>query len=98
MAIVADANAMRHDRENSFPFDTFQALREAGYLALTAPEEFGGRGASALEVTLAQERLAHGDGAVALGATMHFMQVVQIGRGDIWPPVLRDRLLHDVVE
>lgn len=97
LAAIAAANATRHDRENSFPFDTFQALRERGYLALTAPEEYGGRAASALEVVLAQERLARGDGAVALGATMHLMQVVQLSKGDIWPPALRDRVLRDVV-
>jgi alkylation response protein AidB-like acyl-CoA dehydrogenase len=98
LARVAHANATRHDRENSFPFDTFQALREAGYLALTAPVEYGGKDASPLEVMLAQERLAHGDGAVALGATMHLMQVVAINRGDLWPPALRDRMLREVVE
>jgi alkylation response protein AidB-like acyl-CoA dehydrogenase len=97
LARVAAANATCHDRENSFPFDTFEALRAAGYLALTAPQEYGGYGASALEVMLAQERLAHGDGAVALGATMHLMQVVALTRGEIWPPDLRDRVLKEVV-
>jgi alkylation response protein AidB-like acyl-CoA dehydrogenase len=98
LARVAAANATQHDRENSFPFDTFESLRKAGYLALTAPVEYGGFDASALEVVLAQERLARGDGAVALGTTMHLMQIVGIGRGDIWPPQLRDRVLKEVVE
>lgn len=98
LAPIVAANADRHDRESSFPFDSFQSLRESGYLALTAPEEFGGRGASALEAMLAQERLARGDGAVALGATMHLIQVAGLARGDIWPPVLRQRVLRDVVE
>ena len=71
LAEVAAKNAPQHDRDNTFPFDTFQVLREAGYLALTAPEEYGGRNASPLELMLAQERLATGDGAVALGVTMH---------------------------
>lgn len=97
LAAVAAANASRHDEESSFPFDTFQALREAGYLALTAPCEYGGRGVSPLELMLAQERLAAGDGAVALGVTMHLAQVVGLARGDIWPEGLRDRLLKEVV-
>jgi alkylation response protein AidB-like acyl-CoA dehydrogenase len=97
MAIVADANAMRHDRENSFPFDTFEALRESGYLALTAPEEYGGRSATPLEVMLAEERLARGDGAVALGAMMHLIQVAAIARSDQWPPELKDYVLKEVV-
>lgn len=97
LAVVAHRNATLHDREGSFPHETFQALREAGYLALVAPEEYGGRDASPLEYLLAQERLAHGDGAVALGATMHAAQVAAIARGDIWPADLRDRVLKDVV-
>jgi len=97
LARIAAANSVAHDRDNTFPFDSFQALRESGYLALTAPEEYGGRNATPLEVVLAQERLARGDGAVALGSTMHLMQVVQIGKGDIWPTDLRDRVLKDVV-
>lgn len=97
MAIVADANATRHDRENSFPFDTFDALRQSGYLALTAPVEYGGKGATALEVMLAEERLARGDGAVALGAMMHLLQVASIARSTQWPAQLRDRVLKEVV-
>ena len=97
LAVVADANAMRHDRENSFPFDTFEALRESGYLALTAPVECGGRGATPLETMLAQERLARGDGAVALGAMMHLIQVASISASDQWPPDLKDFVLGEVV-
>jgi len=97
LSIVADANAMRHDRENSFPFDTFAALRESGYLALTAPVEYGGRAATPLEVMLAEERLARGDGAVALGAMMHLIQVAGIAGSDQWPPDLKDFVLKEVV-
>jgi alkylation response protein AidB-like acyl-CoA dehydrogenase len=97
LAEVAAKNAPHHDRDNTFPFDTFQALRDAGYLALTVPEEYGGKNVSPLELMLAQERLATGDGAVALGVTMHLAQVVALARGDIWPADLRDRLLEEVV-
>lgn len=97
MAEVASANAMRHDRDNTFPFDTFDALRESGYLALTAPVEYGGKGAKPLEIMLAEERLARGDGAVALGAMMHLIQVASIAKSTQWPADLRDRVLKDVV-
>src|SRR5262245_46444235 len=66
LAEKAAARAALHDRENSFPFESFQDLREAGYLALTVPAEYGGRGEKVLEVALAQEALARGDGSVAL--------------------------------
>lgn len=98
MAAIAHANAARHDRDNTFPFDTFEALRESGYLALTAPVEYGGRGATPLEVMLAEERLARGDGAVALGAMMHLIQVASISKNTQWPEELQRRVLTDVVE
>ena len=37
--------AAEHDREGTFPHEAFQLLHESGYLALTVPEEYGGRGA-----------------------------------------------------
>lgn len=98
-ALAAEA-AMRaelHDRENSFPFATFQALQRVGYLALTVPEEHGGHGANPLEVALAQERLARGDGAVALAATMHLGYVGMQAQTRSWPAALFARLCREVV-
>ncbi|CAN5475438.1 acyl-CoA dehydrogenase family protein [soil metagenome] len=97
MAEIAAQQADEHDRNNTFPHDTFAALREAGYLALTVPEEFGGRGARPLEVMLAQERLARGSGAVALGATMHLVVVGGLGDGRAWPPELLAKFFGEVV-
>ena len=71
LATRAAARATDYDRTNTFPFETFRDLHTSGYLALTVPQEFGGCGADVLEVALAQERLARGDGSVALAATMH---------------------------
>lgn len=42
----------RQGRCQYLPHDTFAALREAGYLAPTVPEEYGGFGASPLEAML----------------------------------------------
>jgi len=52
----------QHDRENTFPFENVEAMKASGYTAMTVPEELGGGGANVLEVALAQERLARGDG------------------------------------
>ncbi|MGB3305861.1 MAG: acyl-CoA dehydrogenase family protein [Thermomicrobiales bacterium] len=98
LATVAAANASRHDAENTFPFDTFKALRESGFLALTVPEELGGRGASALEVMLAQERLARGDGGVAFGSTMSLINIAGQAANRTWPDELWERFCRDVVE
>ena len=89
--------AAEHDRENTFPHEAFRALHEAGYLALTVPEEYGGRGADPLEVALAQERLARGDGAVALGAAMHLGLIGRLAETRAWPPPLFAQLCREVV-
>lgn len=97
MAEVAAEYADEHDRDNTFPHETFAALRDAGYLALTVPIEFGGEGASPLEVMLAQEQLAMGSGSVALGATMHLGSMGGLADSRAWPPELLERVFHDVV-
>lgn len=90
--------AAEHDREGTFPHEALQLLHESGYLALTAPEEYGGRGANPLEIALAQERLARGDGSVALGVTMHLATIGRQADARSWPPELFARVCRDVVE
>src|SRR5688572_19480181 len=81
-AELADRLAERaeaHDRAGSFPHENFADLHRAGYLSLTIPAEFGGEGATILEAALAQERLARGDGATALGTAMHLGILGRLG-------------------
>ena len=94
---IAADQADVHDRENTFAHDTFAALRHAGYLALTVPEEYGGGGATPIELMLAQEELAKGSGSVALGATMHLGQIGGLAESRSWPAWLLEQLFHDVV-
>ena len=56
----------QHDRENTFPFENVKAMKESGYTNMTVPEELGGGGVNVLDFTLAQERLAYGDGPTAV--------------------------------
>lgn len=98
LAAIAAANAAAHDRNNTFPHDTFAALRASGYLALTVPAEFGGGGATPLELMLAQERLAGGDGSVGLASAMHLMHVGGLADSRAWPPELLHRFFADVVQ
>lgn len=63
--------AAQHDRENSFPFENYEALKASGYTSMPIPEELGGGGASLLDICYAQERLARGDGPTALAVNMH---------------------------
>ena len=97
---LADQIAVRapeHDRAGSFPHEAFRLLHESGYLALTVPEEYGGRGATPLEIALAQSRLARGDGAVALSATMHLVLVGRLADTRPWPEELFARCCREVV-
>lgn len=89
--------APEHDRAGSFPHEAFQVLHESGYLALTVPEEYGGRGATPLEIALAQSRLARGDGAVALSATMHLVLVGRLADTRPWPEEVFARFCREVV-
>ncbi len=73
--------ATQHDRENTFPAENWPAMRDAGYLRLTVPEELGGFGADILEFFLAQERLAQGDGSTALAVNMHLSACAQLASG-----------------
>lgn len=91
------ARAAESDRANTFPFESFRDLHAAGYLALTVPEEYGGRGATPLELALAQERLARGDGSVALAATMHLIFIGMLAQTRAWPPALFERVCREVV-
>src|SRR5690554_2585530 len=69
--------ATKHDRENTFPHENYDDMRAAGYLNLTVPTELGGMGATLLDLCLAQERLAMGDGSTALAVNMHVSPVGQ---------------------
>ncbi|MBK0330503.1 acyl-CoA/acyl-ACP dehydrogenase [Brachybacterium sp. MASK1Z-5] len=62
-----------HDRENTFPRDDLEDLRELGYLRLLVPRELGGIGASLLEASRIQRRLAGAAPATALAMNMHLV-------------------------
>ncbi|HQY30501.1 MAG TPA: acyl-CoA dehydrogenase family protein [Thermomicrobiales bacterium] len=98
LAAITGAQAATHDVQGTFPFESFQALRERGYLALTVPEAYGGRGASPLETMLAQERLAYGNGSVALGAQFHLTICAGLADGvRTWPQPILERFYGEVV-
>lgn len=82
--------AAEHDRDASFPFENYERMREEGYLGLTVPEELGGMGAGLLELILAQERLAAGDGSTALAVNMHVSPIAQLA--SLWRASCDERL------
>ncbi len=97
LAAIAAKNAPAHEKDNTFPHDTFKALIDAGYHTLTIPEDQGGMGATALEAMMAQERLARGDGSVALAICMHLGHIYGVATSTDWPDDLRKKMIADVV-
>jgi alkylation response protein AidB-like acyl-CoA dehydrogenase len=79
------ARADAHDRDGSFPFENYADLHAAGYLRLAIPREYGGDGADAFTMVLAQERLARGDGATALAAGMAVHILGRTAEERSWP-------------
>lgn len=75
--------ADQHDRENSFPFENFEAMRASGFMAATAPEELGGMGlTSSYESAIGTNRIARGCGATALASNM--ARAVVLGLANQW--------------
>lgn len=64
--------AAQHDREGSFPFENYAALRESGFLAACVPEELGGLDMDSIyDLAVAINRLGRGDGSTAIASHMH---------------------------
>lgn len=74
--------ADRYDRENTFFNEDFKELKEAGYLLLPVPEEFGGYGMKMDKVMEFQRRLAYHSAPTALAINMHLYWVGLIA--DLW--------------
>ena len=73
--------AAAHDRDGSYPFESIDSLRHAGYFAAPVPEELGGLGVSSVhDVIVASGRLARGDASVAIGVNMHLVVVLNVVR------------------
>lgn len=97
LAALFVGRATRHDQEGSFPFENFADLREAGYLKLTVPQEFGGNGLSLYALVMLQERLAYGDGSTALAVGWHVGQILHLRTTRKWPEAIFADLCRSVV-
>jgi alkylation response protein AidB-like acyl-CoA dehydrogenase len=70
-----------HDRDGSFPFDSFAAVRKSGYFVAPIPVEFGGLGVTSVhDVVVGSTRLARGDAALTLGVNMHLAYLLNVVR------------------
>lgn len=81
LAREIEPRAAVHDREASFPFESFADIKQSGYFAAPIPEEFGGLGVTSVhDVLVASSRLARGDAALTLGVNMHFAFLLNVVR------------------
>ena len=53
---VIHERAPHYDKENTFPYDDYRDLKEAGYYKAFVPKEYGGHGLSLKEI--AQEQMS----------------------------------------
>jgi len=99
LAVEFAARAPQHDLDASFPFENFSDLHRAGLLALAAPRELGGQGATAAQLGEVIGAIGEGDPATALVLTMQYIQQRGMGRpGKVWPEHLARRLVREAVE
>jgi alkylation response protein AidB-like acyl-CoA dehydrogenase len=71
--------AAAHDRDASFPFDSFATVKRSGYLGAPIPEELGGLGVTSVhDVLVASSRLARGDASLTLGVNMHLVYLLNV--------------------
>jgi alkylation response protein AidB-like acyl-CoA dehydrogenase len=71
--------AERYDREAAFPFEDYDDLHKAGFLALCIPARYGGRGASYETYCFVAEQLAQGNGSTSLTFNMHCLTMLMMG-------------------
>ena len=72
---VVVPRALQNDREERFPQEALDGLRETGFIGLTVPEEHGGGGADPLSYVLFVEELGRGDANVRSIVSVHLALV-----------------------
>jgi len=91
------ATADRHDREASFPFENFEALKAAGLLALTAPPRLGGQGADLATALKVIQAVAYGEPSTALVLAMQYIFHALLDGDASWSESLKRRVVEDAV-
>lgn len=91
------ATAGQHDREASLPTANFEALREAGLLALTAPRRLGGLEADLPTALKVISAVARGEPATALVLVMQYLFHASVEGRSGWPEHLKQRVIGEAI-
>lgn len=97
---LADQFAERaglNDQKANFPFENFDALKQAGFLSLTIPKVYGGEEISLYEFMLIQETLAQGDASTALSLGWHLGVLMDLTVRRDWPEPVFQEICLDIV-
>jgi len=89
--------AAEHDRDASFPFENFAALKQAGLLRLPVPERFGGDGVDLVTACRVVEQIARGDASTALVLAMHLIHHTLVARRGRWPADVYERVCREAL-
>jgi len=93
------SSADRHDRDASFPFDNFEALKAAGLLALTAPRSLGGGGADLATTLDVVRAVARGEAATALVLVMQYLFLASLSASrSSWPDALKAKVVKSALD
>ena len=68
---VVVPRALSNDREERFPQEALDGLKQTGFIGMTIPEEYGGGGADPLSYLLLIEELGRGDANVRSIVSLH---------------------------
>jgi alkylation response protein AidB-like acyl-CoA dehydrogenase len=91
-----DAGAI--DRESRFPGDHFDALFDAGLLALTIARTDGGAGYGLAAAQRVVAEIARGEPSTALILAMHYSNHAAIARRTGWPEDVAARIARDALD
>ncbi len=87
-----------HDREDIFPLENFENLKDKGYAGLSVPKEYGGEEIDLYELVMVQERLAAGDAATALSIGWHLGGIMELTENRPWEEEKFKYLCEQVIQ
>ncbi|MCP3029332.1 acyl-CoA dehydrogenase family protein [Halobacillus sp. A5] len=89
------------DREAEFSYQTLKVIKQEGYPSLSLPVQIGGEGLSLYEFLFLQEKIAEGDGSVALSIGWHVGVMMELSQDRNWTKKhflsLAEHILEDQV-